>query len=445
MEEVLEQASLARRAHWLVQLRWLAIGFLVGAVFVARRILDIQLHEQALYILAGIILAYNTMLHVALRRTDRRRTEQAGNALHRILILQSTADLFILTGILYFSGGIENPFSFFFMFHMIISSTLLSRMQSYIQATIAVVLFGLLLLLDYTGLVQHYPLRGFAPEGLHTDGRFVLGYWFVFATTVYVVVYLATSIVAQLRKQQARYRNANEQLQQKDHIKNEYVLRVTHDIKSHLAAIKSCLDVVESGLLGPLNEEQTDFVERANHRAEKCMHFISSLLRLTRMRMTGHFDRTCFPFKNLLYDSFAAIEDRAAAKRIAAAYEIDPAIDQVCGSEVLLEDTLTNLLSNAVKYTPDGGKVILRANDRKNEVLVEISDTGIGIPPEEIGDIFNEFYRASNARETVRDGTGLGLSMAREVIEKHGGRIWVESGPEGTTFFLTIPKDSAIS
>ncbi|MBN1127002.1 MAG: HAMP domain-containing histidine kinase [Sedimentisphaerales bacterium] len=445
MEEVLEQASLARRAHWLVKLRWLAIAFLVGAVFVARRIFNIHLHEQALYILAGVILVYNAMLYVALRRTDRHTTEQMGTTLNRILFLQSSADLFFLTAILYFSGGIENPFSFYFMFHMIISSTLLSRVQSYMQATMAVVLFGLLLLLDYQGVITHYPLRGFAPEGLHTDGRFVLGYWFVFTTTVYLVVYLATSIVAQLRKQQARYRNANEQLQQKDLIKNEYVLRVTHDIKSHLAAIKSCLDVVGAGMLGPLNEKQAEFVERANHRAEKCMKFISSLLRLTRMRMTGHFDRTCFPFKNLLYDSFAAIEDRAVSKNITATYEIDPVIDQVCGSEVLLEDTLTNLLSNAVKYTPNGGTVTLRAKDQKHEVLVEISDTGIGIPPEEIGDVFNEFYRASNARETVRDGTGLGLSMAKEVVERHGGRIWIESSPDGTTFFLTIPKDSAVS
>ena len=107
---------------------------------------------------------------------------------------------------------------------------------------------------------------------------------------------------------------------------------------------------------------------------------------------------------------------------------------------MLLEDTVTNLLSNAIKYTPAGGSVRLRARDEGEHVLIEVSDTGIGIPPDELDKVFNEFYRASNARQTVRDGTGLGLSMAREVIERHGGRIWAESGGTGTTFYLTLLK-----
>ena len=440
MEVVLEQATLERQARWLVQLRWLAIAFLVGATLVASRVLRITLHAKALYLLAGGILVYNALLYLALVRISRHDGKRVTRALNRILILQSSADLVILTGILYFAGGIENPFSFYFVFHMILSSTLLSKTQSYIQATLAAVLFGTLLLLDYRGMIRHYPLTNFAPAELHSDGLYVLGFYFAFVTTLYLVVYMTTSIVAQLRKQQAQYRSANAQLEQKDRIKNEYVLRVTHDIKSHLAAIKSCLDVVDSEMLGPLNERQQEFIERANHRASKCMSFIAALLKLTRMRMTGRIDQTCFSLKNLLYDSFSGIEDRAKAKSIDATYEIDPGIQQICGSQVLLEDTVTNLLSNAIKYTPAGGSVRLRARDEGEHVLIEVSDTGIGIPPDELDKVFNEFYRASNARQTVRDGTGLGLSMAREVIERHGGRIWAESGGTGTTFYLTLLK-----
>jgi len=440
MEAVLEQATLARRVRWLVQLRWVAIVFLVAATTVARRGLGIELHARALYLLAAGIAVYNALLSPALWYIRRGPVEKVARALNRILVLQACADLVILTGILYFSGGVENPFSFYFVFHMILSSILLSRAQSYIQATLAAVLFGTLLLLDYLQVVRHYPLTGFAPPDLHLDGKYVLGFYVVFVTTLYLVVYMTTSIVAQLRKQQARYRNANEQLEQKDRIKNEYVLRVTHDIKSHLAAIKSCLDVVDSEMLGPLTERQREFIERANHRAVKCMTFISALLKLTRMRMTGRIDQTCFSLKNLLYDSFSAIEDRARAKGVEATYEIDPNIRQVCGSQVLLEDTVINLLANAIKYTPSGGSVALRAKDEGTQVRIEISDTGIGIPPDELEKVFEEFYRASNARQEVRDGTGLGLSMAREVIERHGGRVWAESDGQGTTFVVLLPK-----
>jgi len=440
MEAVLEQATLARRARWLVQLRWVAIVFLVAATWGASRIWGIALYERALYLLAAGIAVYNALLWPALHYISKGPPERVTRALNRILVLQSCADLVILTGILYFSGGIENPFSFYFVFHMILSSILLSRVQSYIQATLAALLFGGLLLLEYLEVIRHYPLTGFAPPDLHLDGKYVLGFYLVFVTTLYLVVYMTTSIMTQLRKQQARYRNANEQLEQKDRIKNEYVLRVTHDIKSHLAAIKSCLDVVDSEMLGSLNDRQREFIERANHRAAKCMMFIAALLKLTRMRMTGRIDQTCFSLKSLLYDSFSAIEDRAAAKGIGAAYEIDPAIDQICGSQVLLEDTVTNLLTNAIKYTPSGGSVVLRAKDEGPQVRIEVRDTGIGIPPDELEKVFEEFYRATNARQAVRDGTGLGLSMAREVVERHGGRIWAESSGEGTTFYLVLPK-----
>ena len=91
-------------------------------------------------------------------------------------------------------------------------------------------------------------------------------------------------------------------MEQKDRIKNEYVLRVTHDIKGHLAAIKSCLDIVADGMIGNLNEKQTDLVERADHRAEKCMAFISMLLKSTKMKLDGNIEMKKFSLKNTIFN-----------------------------------------------------------------------------------------------------------------------------------------------
>lgn len=101
----------------------------------------------------------------------------------------------------------------------------------------------------------------------------------------------------------------------------------------------------------------------------------------------------------------------------------------------------TNLLLNAIKYTPEDGSIKVCTEDDGESVLVEISDTGIGIPPEELPKIFDEFYRATNAKKIEKDGTGLGLSIAKQIVVRHGGRIWAESNKNaGTTFRFTLPK-----
>jgi signal transduction histidine kinase len=252
---------------------------------------------------------------------------------------------------------------------------------------------------------------------------------------------MTTSIAAQLRTQQQRTEKANLLLVEKDHLKDEYVLRLTHDIKGHLAAIQGCLDIVDRQMVGPLNEKQTDLIQRAHRRAEKCLAFIRALLKLTRMKMTGKLEMNYFSFKNVVFNVIAAVENRAGEKNIQISYEIDPKVDEILGEQVLIEETLMNILSNAIKYTQKGGKVELNVKQLDNGILVQISDTGIGIPAEQIEKIFDEFHRAENAVKIERDGTGLGLSIAKQVIMRHGGKIWAQNNSEvGTTFSFILPQ-----
>ena len=441
MEVVLDNDNFTERAFWLVKLRWFAIALLAGAAFLAGAVLKIAVNQKALYAIALCLLLYNAILFLTLVRIVRYEKDNIRNSLRRVIILQVSADLFVLTGTLYFSGSVENPFTFYYVFHMIIAGMLFSRAASYLQATLAILLFGTIMLLEYLGILRHYPLTGFLDMNLHRNGAFLVVYFLVFATTLYFVVYMTTSIVAILRTQQLRYRHANEKLKHNDRIKNEYVVRITHDIKGHLAAIKSCLDIVIARMVGPLNEKQADLIQRADDRSVKCMTFIKSVLKLTRMRLTGKIDTDYFSIKTVVFDSIAAADRRASDKKIALTQSIDPAADKVFGNSILIEDTLTNILFNAVKYTPAGGavSVTVTVTANKDYVTVQVSDTGIGIPPADIGHIFEEFFRAENAKAVERDGTGLGLALAKEVIERHGGRIWVRSDSSGSTFAFTIP------
>jgi len=441
MENLLKSTSLIQRAYWLVRLRWVAIVMLGAATFVAGRFLHITLAAGALYTITGVLLVYNFVLYDLLRYWTWGQKAPSPGRIGRMLTFQIAADLVILTTILHFAGGIENPFSFFFVFHMILASILRSKWESYVHASSAVLLFGGLVVLEGLGVLPHYDLVGFADHGLYDKPIFVFGFLFVFVVTLYLVVYMTSSISEQLRIQQESYERANKLLEEKDQLKNQYVLRLTHDIKGHLAAIQSCLEIVIAGTVGALNDKQTDLIDRAHRRTVKCMAFITALLKLTRMKLTGELEVERFSLKNCLFNALAAVQNKARAKAIAVSHTITTSTDELPGEAVLIEETVTNLLFNAVRYTPEGGAVELEVRDDGPFVRVTVSDTGIGIPDEAMDHIFEEFYRAPNARAVERDGTGLGLAFAKEVIERHGGTIEATRNPTaGTTFTFTLPQ-----
>lgn len=441
MENLLQNTSLTRRAFWLVELRWVAIVALTIGTFVASRWMVTALPTGRLYTIAALVAAYNCLLHVLLKclthRTRDHDTPEAG----AIITFQIAMDLLILSTILHYSGGIENPFSLFFVFHMIIAGILRSRFQSYLLATVAVLMFGSIVLLEAFGKIEHYPLTGFVDHAQYKNKAFVLAMLFVYTVTLYLLVYMTTSIAAQLRSQQEDLEEANAQLQEKDKIKNEYVLRVTHDIKGHLAAIKSCLNLVYEETVGPLNEKQQDLAGRAYKRTSKCLAFILALLKVTRMKLTGQLDISDFSLPACVANALDHVRRRAEDKSITVSSDIDESVDSMRGEAIMIEETIMNILANAVKYTPEGGQVSITVRDKGDAVHMAIVDTGIGIPEAEQQRIFDEFYRAENARTTERDGTGLGLSFARHVLERHAGRIWVESTPgKGSTFHIALPK-----
>jgi len=440
MESLLKSTSLVQRALWLIRLRWVAIAALAIATFGAGEFMGVSLAASALYTIAAVLLVYNLVLHAMLRYGMRRDKEPSEARIGGILTLQISADLFILATILHFSGGIENPFLFFFAFHMIIASILRSRRQSYLQATLAVALFGGLVVLEAAGGLEHHSLEGFAGHGLYRDWTYVFGTLFVFTVTLYLIVYMTTSIGEQLRRHQEELERANAQLREKDQVKNEYVLRVTHDIKGHLAAVLSCLDLVIGEMLGPLNAKQKDFVGRAHRRTTRCLEFSTALLKLTRMKLSGRLEAEQFSLRKCVLNTLALVQNRARDKSILLSHQMDPEIDMMWGEGVLIEETLTNILLNAVKYTPDGGRVGLEVVRDGTAVQIRVTDTGIGIPETALPRLFEEFYRADNARAAERDGTGLGLAFARQVVERHGGRIWFQDNPGGGSIFtFTLP------
>jgi signal transduction histidine kinase len=441
MQNVKQSEALVERLYWLIKLRWIAIAGIVSVVLFAHQILEISLPVFWLYAITFVLGVCNLIFLFLLAGIKKKTYFNPSVIANRVANLQISFDLICLAALIHFSGGIENPFIFYFIFHMIIASILLTRKAAYLQATFTVFLFCSTVMLEYFGIVPHYCLEGLIISNQSVNYVYVAGISFVFISTIYIAVYMATSIVKRLREREGNLREANKLLTDKDRIKSEYVLRVSHDIKEHLAAIQSCIEPVTGGITGSLNEKQKNLLQRADERTGKLLFFVQALLEVTRIKLSKEIKMEHLPFSDILSSVIKNISSKAKQKNISINYMAEASIHKIRGSKEYIQEAILNILANSVKYTPPNGRVDVYVSDKGNSVLIQIKDTGIGIPQDELPKIFNEFYRATNAKKIERDGTGLGLSIAKQVIERHGGKIWVESEQgQGTTFNIILPK-----
>jgi len=426
MEEKLVPAHILF-AKWFIRIRWVALGILIVSNYIVTQLLDISIREIPIYILSAILLGLNVLHRIILQRITKEGGRKVTQLIKRDIHFQIITDLVILTLILHYSGGIENPLILFYFFHLIIASSIFSTFQSYVYAVFALILAASLALLECYSIIPHYPLEGFVTHELYKNVFYVFGTGFIFACTSVMVVSLSHMIIYRSIKSEETYVKTNIELENKDKLKNEYVLRVTHDIKGHIAAILSCLEVVRSKTTGPLNEVQEEFTTRAYERTELLSGFIKDLLNLTKKRLKHDYEFEEFPLTDLINKVVKQIRILIKDKSIDFNIYLDKSIGMITGNPYTIEELYSNLLLNAVKYTQSNGHIELTVKSRNNLIITEISDSGIGIPKEDLTKVFDEFYRASNVPRDIKTGSGLGLSIVKQIVEDHNGKIWVES------------------
>ena len=233
-----------------------------------------------------------------------------------------------------------------------------------------------------------------------------------------------------------------------DATKGAFIRVFTHELRSPVSVIRSLLQTVLSGYTGEINPQQRDILDRAARRVDFLRKLIDDLLDLANGRapQTSADLKAPVPLNGVLENVVKRFELPANEKGLTLEWHGDPP-----GGECLvwatvegLDRIFNNLVSNAVKYTPQGGKVRVALNRAAKEAVVEVADTGIGIPAEAMPHLFEEFFRAPNARSIEREGTGLGLSIVRETVNNLGGRVSVQSEPGvGTCFTVTLPLAEA--
>ncbi len=231
------------------------------------------------------------------------------------------------------------------------------------------------------------------------------------------------------------------QLEVANRHKSEFLANMSHELRTPLNAIIGFSDVLLQKMFGELNEQQADYLEDIRSSGSHLLTLINDILDLSKIE-AGRMELEVAPFSLVaaLNNAVTLVRERAQSHGIKLALEVAPELDTVVADERKLKQVVVNLLANAVKFTPDGGTVSLRAARENGEVRLSVHDTGIGIAAADQQRIFEEFQQASHQTEKSREGTGLGLSLSKRMVELHGGTISVESAPgKGSTFTVALP------
>ena len=234
-------------------------------------------------------------------------------------------------------------------------------------------------------------------------------------------------------------------LKELDQLKDEFVSSVSHELRSPLAAISGYVELMTRKPLEQIPvEKRTKAFNIILDSTNRLTQFINDILDLAKLK-AGRVDvrKTSFQISKALDETLSLFQPLLEKKQMTGRMLASADLPAFPADDEKIRQVITNLVSNAYKFTPEGGTLTLDAKDTGDEIKVSVSDTGIGIPKEFIGHLFERFKQVPGTRQKMGGpkGTGLGLAIAKGIVEAHGGRIWAESEPgKGTTFFFTLPK-----
>lgn len=235
-----------------------------------------------------------------------------------------------------------------------------------------------------------------------------------------------------------RFNQMAERLDQVESMRRRLIGDVSHELRTPLTAIKGSMEGLMDGVL-PANEET---FQQIHAEADRLNHLVDDLQELSRVEARAYqLDLHPLDVSSLTQTVTKRFALQAQSKRISLDFDLTPDLPPVLADEDRAIQILTNLTGNALQYTPEGGRVTISAKRLGDEIQISVIDAGIGIPPEHLSHIFDRFYRVDKSRSRqAGGGSGIGLTIARALVEAHGGRIWAESAGagEGSAFTFTL-------
>jgi signal transduction histidine kinase len=232
-----------------------------------------------------------------------------------------------------------------------------------------------------------------------------------------------------------------QQLEIANRHKSEFLANMSHELRTPLNAVIGFSEVLLERMFGEVNEKQEEYLQDILSSGKHLLSLINDILDLSKIE-AGRMELEALPFDlpSALDNALTLIKERAARNSIGLGVHVDPRIGEVVADERKVKQVLLNLLSNAVKFTPEGGTITMTAVLNGGKVEISVADTGIGIAPEDQATVFEEFRQVGTDYARKREGTGLGLALARRLVELHGGTLTLQSElGKGSTFTFSIP------
>ncbi|MBI1999955.1 MAG: hypothetical protein HYT85_06575 [candidate division NC10 bacterium] len=237
----------------------------------------------------------------------------------------------------------------------------------------------------------------------------------------------------------------SQQLAEASRHKSEFLAGMSHELRTPLNAILGFSELLLDGHSGPLTEKQQRQLTHIQTSGRHLLQLINGVLDFSKVE-AGKLDIEPRPvnLSNLISDVLAVTEPIAQKKGVSLHLQGESSVPPISADPLRIQQVLLNLVSNAIKFTPQGGRILIRLWQEGDTLAVSVTDTGVGISPQDAGKLFREFTQLSRRNNQPREGTGLGLALAKRLVELHGGQIWAESEGEGhgSTFHIRLPVQS---
>jgi len=223
--------------------------------------------------------------------------------------------------------------------------------------------------------------------------------------------------------------------------KSEFLANMSHELRTPLNAIIGFSQVLDERVFGELNEKQSEYINDIHESGTHLLSLINDILDISKVE-AGHMelDLKKFDVRVALDNALILVKERSLRHGLTLEIDLDSGLGNLVADERKFKQILLNLLTNAIKFTPEGGSITVNATGTENRLEIAISDTGVGISPDNQKLIFEEFRQVSEQDESAREGTGLGLTLTKKFVEMHGGEISVASEVgKGSSFRFTLP------
>ena len=434
-----DYSDLGKVIKWFIYLRWIAAAGVVAALLVAQFLIGYDLPYRLLYSLTVALFAANLIFSILkLSRGDKllQRRELAFQ-----FHLQISSDFVFLFLLIFFTGFFQNPLIYYFVFHLLLASFIFPKRTVYIYLFSLVAIMAVATPLEYFRIIPHYSLR-VSGSGLEDYFSHLPFRGFALVSTIVIATYLIVSIKERIEERGQRVELELDRYKGLDRAKSQFILQVTHELRGPIAAIKGYHEMMLKGITGEIPDKTQSTLKRANRRTTNLLMMIDEMLDFAYMKSEDDVKResTEIDVAEVVQYNMELFSTAAKQKEIKLRSVVPKSLITNTSRD-LINIILGNLITNAIKYSLDSGTIIVGAEEEHGNIHLHVSDEGMGIEPDELEKIFEEFYRTRTARRIENDGTGLGLAIVQKAVNLLKGRMSVYSElGKGTKMHIYLPR-----